>query len=345
MAGEPSFYQLFRRSRYSAMEPAVPAERRSNHEQKEVFAVAALAFTLRHEQDFLTHLLEKVCGLQVEDAEKCDIRCQDGHKSDLAIVWPGQRVIVVEAKIGASLKAKQNPMNSAFYAKPDGYGFQIKCDYQEEKEKFYVVLAKDVPASPHTGGTKGQSPTFLGFHQWGELEIEGSQSELVSDLLDSLGCLGIPELHLRSFMKKELGAQTQSAVEMFKLLEGLADYFRIPRGKSRWEIDDPEGVSYFGVKIPFGGRFKKLSQKVGKSEKIIGWFGYESRNGKPLLSVWFYPGDEKQKQLAEKFVARATQLPVATLPDSGRAFYITPAASTEKGDVIWFQDFLDRLSG
>ena len=345
MADKPSFYQLFRRSRYSATEAVAQTPGRLNREQKEVFAVAALGFTLRHDRDFLTHFLERVCGLQVADTDKCEIRCQDGHMSDLAIVWKGKRVIVVEVKIDADLEKKQNPTTPEFYAEPDGYGVQIKEGYPREKERFYMVLAKEVPGPTRYKSHRGSLPKFLGFYRWGELQSMVSQTRLVTDLLDSLGHLGIPELHLRSFMKKKLGAETRPAAEMFKLLEGLADYFRIPRGKNRWDVDDSDVGSYFGVNIPSDGRFKKLSQKVGKSEKIIGWFGYELRNEKPLLSVWFYPGDEKRKRLSEKFVARTTQLRVARLPDSGHAFYITPTDGTETYDTPWFKNVLGRLIG
>ena len=344
MSGTPTFYQLYRRSRYSGAEPGTLTLGRSGHAQREVFAVAALGFALRHEPAFLAHFLRALFKSQVPEPHGCEIRCQDGDKSDLAIVWPGKRVLVVEAKIDADLKHWQNPTKKAFHDGPSGYGVQINRDYRGERERYYAVLAKDALAFPRFPGRETKAPTFLGLYQWGELSGMENPSTLVADLLQSLGCLGIPELHLRSFMKKKLSAKTRSSAEMFTLLEGLADCFKIPVGQDRWDVGDSDEGSHFGVNLTRHGRFKKLSTLIGGSSKIIGWFGYETRKGKPRLSVWFYTEDESARDLAGKFVQQVTQLPTNSSPDSGHAFCITPPAGVKTDDVSWFQIVLGQIA-
>ncbi|MEO7679002.1 MAG: hypothetical protein ABIV39_19790 [Verrucomicrobiota bacterium] len=344
MASEPSFYQLFRRSRYTrtAMDAGTPGSEGRN--QTEVFAVAALGFLLRHDPKFFEFFLCTVCGMSDIPVGKYKIICQDGHKSDLAIVWSGKRVIVIETKIGAMLDDHQNPTLPQFLSAPNGYGLQINRNYKTEGERYYVVLSKDAAINQ---ASRCSAPKFLGFRQWGGLGKMANPSELVSDFLDSLGCLGIPELQLRS-LKSMMNLQdgTASAARIFTLLEGLSKYFQLSYRKrkeeeEKWDVQINADRQHFGINIPSQGRFKQWSQCVGSSAKTIGWFGYESAmNEKPRLSIWFYPEKGTLKKVEEFVFSRLGKK--CTLHDD--VCYISRSPESTVDDVTWFESYLDKLA-
>ncbi len=339
---QPSFYQLYRRSRFSAVLGESDGSTGGGQNRAEVFAVAALGFAFHHEPAFLNYFLREICRLPVAvTVSGCEIRCQDGNQSDLAIVWPAQRVIVVEAKINAALQPHQNPTMDEFQAAPGGYGFQIKEKYPNERERFYIVLAKDVVAIPR-GTCKSSDPQFMGFRRWGELEDMKDQSALITDFLDSMGLLGIPELQLRSFKKMKLEQTTESAANMFCILEGLANRYKLAR-KDRWDVQSKAGEGHFvGVKISSGGVFHKLSSCVGPAIQTIGWFGYEApADAIPRISVWFYPEDQQAFLATERFVAG--RLGRVSLQKSDFAFCVSRDPASSLDDVTWFQDILEKL--
>jgi hypothetical protein len=342
MAKTPFLYQLYRRSRYASVETDAGTPGSRHHNQSEVFAVAALGFVLRHEPRFLDHFLHKVCGLDKRPPGECEIRCQDGNQSDLAIVWPGHSVVVVEAKIGAELQPHQNPSMTEFHAAPSGYGVQIQVKYPDEKDRYYLVLARDVSAILR-GDCRNSSPKFRGFLQWGELAGMAAQPDVVTDFLDSLGALGIPELQLRSFSNMRLEKNTGSAADIFTLLDGLAKSFNITGRKGRLDVQVSPEVKFVGVNIPPGGKFAELSQCVGPSAETIGWFGYESpHDGEPRITVWFNPENQRAGERAKKFVS--TKLPAEKLHERDLSFYVTRNADSKLDDITWFQDILGKLS-
>lgn len=342
MRTEPSFFQLYRRSRYASALPERQGRAGGGQNCTEVFAVAALGFAFRHEPKFLNYFLSKVCGLpDAVTADGCEIRCQDGNQSDLAIVWPAQRVIVVEAKINADLQPHQNPTMDAFQAAPDGYGFQIGEKYPNEHERLYVVLAKDVSAIPR-GEHTCANPQFIGFRQWGELEGMRDQPPLITDFLDSMGLLGIPELQLRSFRNMQLEQATESAAKMFCLLEGVANRYKLTQ-KDRWDVQSKADEGYFvGVKVSAGGMFQELTRCVGASNQTIGWFGYEAPAGaQPRISVWFYPQTQQALVATQRFVA--SRLGPASFQNSEFAFFVSRDVASRLDDVGWLQSVLEKL--
>ncbi len=344
MVGKPSFYQLFRRSRYASVQPDMQAPGRLSHNQQEVFAVAALGFALRHQPAFMDHFVRTIFRFAIPTTKRFDIRCQDGHKADLAIVWPGKRVLVVEAKIHAELDPKQNPTYKEFHTQPKGYGFQINRDYPNERERYYVVLAKTVSAFSQRN-LPGQHPEFLGFRRWGELGGMADEPSLVSDLFDTLGQLGISELQLRSFRNMKLEKTATSAARMFKLLDALADELEIDRRKDLWDIADSTEGAHFGVNIGSGRRFAKLSRHVGSSSEPIGWFGYESpKNGKPRRSFWIYPKDKRGRERAEKYAKEVHNLSVNDSGSEDLAFCVAPKDCMNGDDITWFRTVLLKLA-
>jgi hypothetical protein len=339
---EPSFYQLYRRSRYSSVLWKGDGNIGGGQNRAEVFAVAALGFAFRHEPKFLDFFLRKVCQMPgVATPSGCEIRCQDGNQSDLAIVWPAQRVIVVEAKINADLQPHQNPTTDAFQAPPNGYGFQITQKYPSERERFYIVLAKEVVGTPK-GESKCSNPQFIGFRRWGELEDMTDASALITDFLDSMGLLGIPELQLRSFKRMRLEHTTESAANMFCILEGLANRYKLA-GKDRWDVQSKNGEAHFvGIKIREGGLFEELSNCVGSGNGTVGWFGYEApAEAQPRISVWFYPQDQQSLLATQRFVT--DRLGSVSFQSSDFAFCVSRDAASGLDDVSWLQNVIEKL--
>lgn len=341
MAHNPSFHHLYGRSRYSVADVDASTAGSTGHNQSEVFAVAALGFALHHERKFLAHFLRKVCHFSDFDATgKYEILCQDGHKSDLAIRLPGKRVIVVEAKIDAPLTEIQNPTLPGFRDSPTGYGVQIKKAYHDENDRYYLVLLRDLDAIA-MGTSKTEDPKFLGFHQWGELEGMANEPAVVTDLLDSLGNLGIPELHLRHFKNMKRQNSTKKAAEIFSLLSTLARAFKIGGGTSRWEVSAE--LQYMGINIPPGGRFTQLSKRVGSSVANIGWFGYEHPpGGKPRTTVWFYPENRASKKNTQDYVRQKVNR--NDFKEDGNTFYIDRPDEPKLDDQKWFRDVLAKLA-
>ena len=348
MSHSSFFYQLYRRSRYSSPEIDTGTPAGSRHQQSEVFAVAALGFVLRYEPKFLDYFLREVCHIpKVASAQRYEIRCQDGNQSDLAIVNPGQQVIVVEAKIQAFLESHQNPTLPEFHLAPKGYGVQINANYPNEPERFYLVLGKEL-SSIQRGNAKCFSPEFLGFKQWGELEGMKDQSGLIGDFLDCLGHLGIPELQLRSFKSMKLQQSTEAAATIFSLLDGLAKHFKLAARNDRWDVQADSKGKFIGISIPPGGVFGELSKCVGSTAQKIGWFGYESPlNGEPRITVWFYPENKSAQAKTERYVSQRL------FPDrpqtredhyEGFPFYVSRPPDSPKEDVPWFLDVLTKLA-
>lgn len=117
---KPSFFALFKRGKHVRqwlVEVADGIEgrrkRQAKREEAERFAVAAIAFCLKHDTQIRAHFLAKICGIQKpakwRDAE---IEVEEKQWGDLTIIHRGRGVFVVECKIrapqGAAKSRKRN---------------------------------------------------------------------------------------------------------------------------------------------------------------------------------------------------------------------------------------------
>src|SRR5258707_840043 len=116
----PGFINLFARSRYgraSRIQELEPEseEGRRDHEERERFAAAAIAFCLKHDPAFLQHFWEKVCCQdgKRESPGTITVEVEPRHWADL-LLKGGDQLCVVEMKIGASLAGHQNPTSNIF---------------------------------------------------------------------------------------------------------------------------------------------------------------------------------------------------------------------------------------
>ena len=108
-----------------------------------MFAVAAVAFVLKHDEEFRDHFFREICGFTVLPGQsRPRIEVQPHDHSDLAIKdEANSSVSIVEFKVGAELEPKQDPKQKAFLAN-GGYGKLIieDRDYGNCTKKSYIVL-------------------------------------------------------------------------------------------------------------------------------------------------------------------------------------------------------------
>jgi hypothetical protein len=122
VTNEPSFYSLYRRSRYVRGEDEDHVADVSRQNRKELYAVAAVAFAIKYDPQFRAHFLGTVCGIPVTADPSAILEVQPFHHSDLAIKdAAGCWLSIFEFKVGDKLKPKQNPGSKKFFAE-DGYG-------------------------------------------------------------------------------------------------------------------------------------------------------------------------------------------------------------------------------
>lgn len=106
MSLEPSFRSLFRRSRFARAEEDEASGQLQN--QKEMFAVAAVAFTLKYDEKFRKYFFREICGFEESVKQPgAIIEVQAHHHSDLVIKQKPSSLSVIEFKIGAKLRTNR----------------------------------------------------------------------------------------------------------------------------------------------------------------------------------------------------------------------------------------------
>lgn len=202
---KPSFFSLFKRGRYlSAPDDGDDSkEAKKLREERERFAVAVLAFCLRHDEAFRRHFWETVCRVpddprQMPSISKDDVAIEPAMCADLVIssqTGAASYMWVVEAKAGASLQPKQNPKEPAFWEKGLGYGALLVAQKPSKHTKLrYIVLGATQPLGI------GDGELCLGIsvqeRGWGQL-LEGlSRQGIVKDLIDTFAELRITEFYM-----------------------------------------------------------------------------------------------------------------------------------------------------
>jgi hypothetical protein len=202
---EPSFAQLFRRSRYARIGPSASDEKAGQQQQRlEIFAVAAVGFALQHDPEFKNEFLKRI-DPELKDAAAFKPILQASHWADLKLEdRNGDALVVVEFKVGADLEKKQDPWagGNLCTALPEfwseqGYGFQLLKDQTAVRCRtiYYVVVQQAGRTVPREDSncTRNDKTFSLRSRSWKNLLLE-PYGNLGEDLVNSLGELGIPEL-------------------------------------------------------------------------------------------------------------------------------------------------------
>lgn len=323
MGFEPSLHCLYRRSRYSRSE-GEPATGSRQH-RRELFAVAAVAFVLKHDETFRARFFREICGFAASAGRAMPrIEVQPHDHSDLAIKDEvAASLFVVEFKVGAELEEKQNPRHDKAFFGNGGYGKLIleERGYRNFARKSYIVL------DDFKGFDDGerQGLTFKA-RTWADLGGDGEQvGALWADLLDSLGELGVTAFQFQKLRNMNNAQHTKEAVAMHQTLSSVAS--RLKFGNSGGEDINWEGdEAWYGRNIPnrrLRG-FINLEIDVKAEGDVMGWFGYQSGPGHCERAVWFYCGSEQAAKRTQTFILECVR--------NG-----PPGKSGIKGTDVWFQ--------
>jgi len=282
-----SFLRLFRQSRYAADEDGqAPRQNR-----RELFAVAAVAFTAKHDSNFARDFLARAAGVPNSDLNHdFNWEPQKSFCADLAITdQSSNKRYVVEFKVGARLMEKQDARNKIFN-KPGGYGYAFKN--RRSGVNVYTTLAQQRDFDDFSkDGREHRART------WKELiPTDRKESLLEKDLLDSLGELGISALRLRNIKNMKNARHAATAVNIHDLLRSVLDQFKkAPLGVDRDETYEWVVGMYMR---PRANQHTELKKWLGQDWGYIGWIGYlfPKDTKEPQLSVWL--------SFAEKLASR-----------------------------------------
>ena len=342
---EPSFYRLYRRSRYSRSEDNQVTG--SSQHQKEMFAVAAVAFVLKHDEKFRAHFLHKICGFALSVVPpRLRIEVQPHHHSDLAIKDDANSsVFIVEFKVGAELEPKQDPNKKAFLAK-GGYGKLIleDRDYGNCNQKSYIVLDDDSKAFVDCD----RQGLTCKSRKWADLFPEcETVGGLWADLRDSFGELRVAAFQLERLKNMKNAKFTKQAVVMHQTLSRVGSLLQI--GKKGGEfIDFSERDSWYGRHIPSAKllNFDGLKKCVQAKKKPLGWFGYVSEKEHSYRAVTFWCDSDKAAKKTEAFILKRVRNgpPGKSVIYDGTAVDYRLDGDDGFGDAEWFDAVFKALA-
>lgn len=344
MADEPSLSSLYRRGKYSRFDIPGEGENVPLQERRELFAVAAVAFTMKHDAAFKRHFLKAICGIDdIEKPEEYKVHVQPDDFDLVLTNDEKSEVIILEFKVRASLAKHQNYQEPDFFlsGEKDGYGKQIDEKYSSRYVRKHYVILKEFngPADDIASGMETIEGVKCSSKTWSKLLSGDSQmSGLVLDLLDCLAeAIGIVELKGRMFMKKDLVKHAMDAVNM----NGVLDSIRLDAQLRFRRCDKPkfDGQS-FGVEIiepSIGFEWKGICK-----DRFV-WFGYEQDR----ISVWICGltlTDPKCKNFRAKinaqFEEELREKSVEIIEEKSGAFLIknSPAQRPDNDKVVWLGD-------
>jgi hypothetical protein len=339
----PSLYCLYRRSRYSRSEYEQSAGLRQN--RRELFAVAAVAFALKHDEKFRVHFLREICGFgarEIPSVPKIEVQPRD--HSDMSITDEvTSSLFVVEFKVGAELEQKQNPGNAKAFFGNGGYGKLILEDsyYRNCTQKSYIVLddSKDFEDGERQGLTY-KSRT------WADLDLEGETATgLWADLLDSLGDLGVATFQFQRLRNMNNAQYTKQAVAMHQTLATLASRWNF--GNSGGEIDSEGDSAWYGCNIPNKTllNFTQLEMCVQAQGKIMGWFGYQSWPEHCERAFQFNCGSDEAINFTQAFILeRVRNGPPGESEIQGGRVLFKFDGYADVGDAEWFDNMFRALA-
>lgn len=329
-----------------------------HNEQRELFAVSAVAFAMKHDAGFKRHFLKRICGvdnaneLNDEELKDYNIQIQPYVCADLALENNKKsEVIVLEFKVGADLKPHQNYTlpdfslsESESKENKDGYGKQIRDKYSryagrqryiiflEEADFVKYELAREI--SPAVKKIQCFSRT------WSDLLMSEEKIEMHPLVEDLFYCLAenmnIGELKGRLFMDKELVQHTQGTIDMYGLLSTVAKQFGAKHYRSHPEANLER--KSFGFWIQLRARW---------AEDFYVWLGYET-TPQNRIAIWICNVKEQQKRqsILEKLTSKRSAFPIDVdfeVVDQSDAVIISSGSGRKIKDQKWFVKALEAL--
>lgn len=365
----PSFYSLYRRSRYRSLhlEHGSGLDERQQEirqEQRERFTVAAIGFCLKHSKPFRAHFWKQVCRGEgdpelVPGLHTAQIEVEPRDFEDLRIAVKtkaGWQVYVIECKTGASLYPKQHPTKSEWMNPGSGYGVQV---WEEEKQRAtrirYIVLgAFERLTLPQRHSTLNME---LAAKDWScLLDSSPPKDELTKDLFDSLAMLSIPEFASRHTTPMKLTKTMEEGAKAHVLIQNLIRSLRVPEGSIETDIrHQPDGYWCLGVSIKkprLGFKvegFRGLDAALGADDPSdsfgwLAWIGYESRAGHGFVRyAELYCRRSRLTRVKESLSNKGFSCSEIQELEWGETFAIRSAADETRLDTKWFHDVLNAV--
>ncbi len=287
---KPSFHTLFRRRELDSQS------------SKEVFAVAAIAFCLKHDEDFAAKFLREFCGVSFQGPISSLIVDADTHKwADLMIRSDvNSFACVLEFKIESDVNAHQNP-NCPEFGGNKGYGrlMSESLECRDHKTKRFVVVTGEKERETIQPDQKLQHGINCDWKSWAELSLIRPAKSVTTDLFDSLGDLGIEDFREISLRKMKL---QKSAFGTLKVVQTL-DHVHRALGNRPLRIaqieDEDKSNDHWWTGVGVQGK---------DSLQREGWFGYEGRKNlenatvpeEGHAAVWFYFYSDSLKREADR---------------------------------------------
>jgi hypothetical protein len=343
-----SLIDLFARSRFRQTRiPSADKEEEARRcEQKERFAVAMIGLVLQHDASFREHFLKNICGMESDSTDDSwDIAVEPANWGDLVMEQRGggrpRQLLVVEFKIEAELAAHQTP-GLAEFVQPgvdqcEGYGRAISR-YANEKNwplvKYVTVqkAEKKKHTRPLNDPATSRPPIECFESNWNAF-VRPEESKLEGDLYDCLAGFNLPIFTSRKMKKTTLAA---AATKPFALLKSVLAMVEVSCESDLLEM----GQESFGLNLR-SEDFPVLANKTASNRPIFGWFGYESDQSDPRLSVWLY-SHEPDNTLA--FCAGVDGGNEKTKHrHDGKCVNIYLSGEDSTGDLEWFVAVLMQL--
>jgi len=353
----PGFVNLFDRSRYGGkasriqeLEPE-SEEGRRDHEERERFAAAAIAFCLEHDTAFLQHFWEKVC-CQDGDRESpgtITVEVEPRRWADL-LLKAGDQLCVVEMKIGARLAIHQDPTSDVFF-KPGGYGQFLKMrSHEESLRPRYVVLGSELNLG--LVETKKVRETEVGQRSWDDFVNELPDTTLTTDLSALLSSFGIWQFTFKTMKDKKLSGTLGNVGSAIRIVESVRNSLGWP--DSSKVCADPGDGTWWSLGIylnPFSRNraIKGLAARLQRENAPdkgagVAWFGYHARpDGKTTRCVYLYCSKTTRKPLVGRLKKAGFIVEEETERDgdTGPHCAVFREGHDDLGDIDWFKKALE----
>jgi hypothetical protein len=307
----------------------------SGQNRRELFAVAAFAFSIRHDPQFRQHFLNTVCGIPAADDLIVILEVQPFHHSDLAIKdGAGRWLLVVEFKVDARLEQKQKPGTHEFLAQ-GGYGQLIRDEagYRGFQRKYYVVL--DESRTFEDGTLDGLEYKC---RSWADLNpTNGAVTEMWDDLLQSLGKLGVSAFQLTKLRNMNNAPYTPQAVAMHQTLVAIASKLKFGSSGSL-EINMEGEEVWYGRNIPLDRLMNHIMLRAIAGTESKGWFGYQAGPNHWELAIWIYCNSEEDASHLSRFLSSLlAKGPSGRIETKGKDVSFTSDMNPQPGDSEWFE--------
>lgn len=353
---QPSLYALFSRSKYARGLVLDESEDQQGiqqrHLQFERFAVAAIAFSLKHDAEFMSHFLTSVCE-HTSTSDSFQIFIEEKRWGDLVLVGEGNSAVyVIECKIKAKLEEHQDPTHKSDRFWCGGYGESILGHYLGPATHLtYIVLGY----LPKLNGLPCERAGLKCVQKsWNDLRSGFPQTKLCGDLATTLSGLYVSAFRSGRTDNMKKSNDALMAAETYGLLNDALGDDEVGLSDALVVADiafDKRESWHFGLAVKTRkaavGQLKALCDLVMPTNHQIAWLGYT--NGmmpdEVIPSVWFYCQRSQYTELKRRLLkAKVPAAQISQGEDDSLVVEGRPLDLAEKGgDKEWFESIFQAV--